>query len=340
MTQAPPDFWRSRANWRARALRPLSGLFGLIVRLRRALYRKGWLRVERLVVPVIVVGNIAVGGSGKTPVVDWLVGQLRAQGYVPGVVSRGYGRTASGVRLVCAEDTAAEVGDEPLLLARTLACPVAVGADRVAAAQALLAAHPDCNVIVSDDGMQHYRLHRDVEVAVVDPSVMGNALLLPAGPLREGLARLASVDLVVAHGELADEIRAAIGAVPVAAMHLEGQVLRPVGPARGVQARALAELVGCRVHAVAGIGRPERFFAQLANQGLQVEPHPFPDHHCFTDEDLRFGSDDPLIMTSKDAVKCAPFAPTNAWELPVKACIPDAAAARIMEKLSHGHQAA
>lgn len=340
MPGAPPRFWSSRADWRTLLLWPLAWLFGAIAGVRRSLYQRGCLKVERLEVPVIVVGNISVGGSGKTPVVHWVVERLRAQGYVPGVVSRGYGRYATGVTLVDADDDAGRVGDEPLLLARTVACPVAVGTDRAAAGRALLAAHPDCNVIVADDGMQHYRLHRDVEVAVVDQTVVGNALLLPAGPLREPLVRLATVDLVIAHGVLALETLSALASTPIVSMSLEGDVLLPVGPGAHRPSRPLVELVGQRVHAVAGIGRPERFFAQLADFGLQVVAHPFPDHHDFRAEDLRFESDDPLIMTSKDAVKCRTFAPDNAWELPVKARIPDAAADRILEKLLHGHQAA
>lgn len=340
MPRSTPRFWRSRSDWRTLLLWPLTWLFGAIAAIRRGLYRAGRLKVEHLQVPVIVVGNIAVGGSGKTPVVQWLVAQLRMHGYAPGVVSRGYGRTASGVRLVAANDDAAQVGDEPLLLARSVACPVAVGADRAAAGRALLAAHPGCNVIVSDDGMQHYRLHRDVELAVVDQGVIANALLLPAGPLREPLGRLASVDLVIAHGVLAAETVGAIAAVPVFSMALEGRLLLPVGPGVVRAPLPLEALIGRRVHAVAGIGRPERFFGQLEAFGLQVVPHPFPDHHDFCAEDLRFGSDDPLIMTSKDAVKCATFAPNNAWELPVTATIPDGAFDRILEKLLNGHQAA
>nr|MBL8456309.1 tetraacyldisaccharide 4'-kinase [Zoogloeaceae bacterium] len=340
MPRPTPRFWQSRSDWRARALWPLSRLFGAVASMRRFLYRVGWLRVVRLEVPVVVVGNIAVGGSGKTPVVQWLVERLRARGYTPGVVSRGYGRASGAVVLVTADAAAEQVGDEPLLLARSVACPVAVGADRVAAGRALLAAHPECNVIVADDGMQHYRLHRDVEVAVVDQRVIGNALLLPAGPLREPLGRLASVDLVVAHGALDAATRRAAGAVPMTEMVLAGQVLRPVGRGAATPPLALSDLAGLRVHAVAGIGRPERFFAQLAAQGLRVIPHPFPDHHVFRVEDLCFDSPDPLIMTSKDAVKCASFALTNAWELPVEACIADTAADRIVEKLLHGHQAA
>lgn len=340
MPRSTPRFWRSRSDWRTLSLWPLTWLFGAIAAVRRGLYRAGKLKVEHLPVPVIVVGNIAVGGSGKTPVVQWLVAQLRTHGYIPGVVSRGYGRSASGVALVAADDDAAEVGDEPLLLARSAACPVAVGADRAAAGRALLAAHPGCNVIVADDGMQHYRLYRDLELAVVDQGVIGNALLLPAGPLREPLGRLASVDLVIAHGALSAETLSAIAAVPIFSMTLEGRLLLPVGPDTLRAPLPLEALIGRRVHAVAGIGRPERFFAQLEALGLQVVRHPFPDHHDFCAEDLSFGSDDPLIMTSKDAVKCCTFAPNNAWELPVAATIPDGAIDRILEKLLNGHQAA
>ncbi len=320
---------------------PVAGLYALVVALRRSAYRAGLLKVERLRVPVIVVGNIAVGGSGKTPVVAWLVETLRARGWKPGIVSRGYGRKGRGVALVTDADAVAEVGDEPLLLAGITACPVAVGADRPAAARALLEAFPDCDLIIADDGLQHYRLHRDAEIVVVDERVIGNALPLPAGPMREGRARLAEADLVVAHGGLSHASTRAVGAVAAVDMALEGTELVPVGAARGnVKSRPVRALTGQRVHGVAGIGRPERFFAQLESLGLKVVRHPFPDHHVFSAGELAFGDDAPIIMTAKDAVKCASFDLPDVWQLPVRAVIPTRAVDVIVEKIAHGREVA
>ncbi len=337
MAARAPAFWQKRSG-RALLLSPLSLLFGLLASLRRALYRMRVLCAVRLPVPVIVVGNIAVGGSGKTPTVDWLVRQLRAAGWSPGIVSRGYGGTVEGIGLVSADSDPSLCGDEPVLLARLTRCPVAIGRDRPAAAQALLAAHPECDLIVSDDGMQHYRLARDVEIAVVDQATLGNCRLLPAGPLREPLGRLRSVDLVIAHGALSLPVSAAIGSVAVASMVLEGASFRSLRrPDDTCQASAFR---GQRVHALAGIGRPERFFDQLRAMGLDVVEHPFPDHHRFSAADLDFAPDEAKLMTSKDAVKCAPFAPDNAWEFPVQASIGSGAAERILEKLNNGRQTA
>jgi tetraacyldisaccharide 4'-kinase len=335
MAARAPAFWQTRLSPAALALLPLSLLFGLVAGGRRRLFRAGLLASVRLPVPVIVVGNVAAGGSGKTPVVDWLVARLRAAGYQPGIVSRGYGSTlGDGVALVPAGGDPARFGDEPVLLARLTGCPLAIGRDRPAAAQALLAAHPDCDLIVADDGMQHYRLARDLELAVVDEHVLGNRWLMPAGPLREPLARLAGVALVIAHGPLSSRLRARIEPVPVFPMRLEGDTLRSLDdPPRSLPAAAFA---GRRVHAVAGIGRPQRFFDQLAAIGLEVVPHPFPDHYRFSAADLAFGDGAPIVMTSKDAVKCAAFAPADCWELPVRAQIGSGAAERILEKLKNG----
>ena len=291
------------------------------------------LRPQRVGVPVVVVGNIAVGGSGKTPVVAWLVEALREAGFSPGIVSRGHGGDARDIALVPPDGDAARYGDEPVLLARLTQCPVAVGRDRPAAARALLAAHPACDVIVSDDGLQHYRLARDLEVIVVDEVQLGNRWRLPAGPLREGLSRLAEADMVIAHGALSPAVRASVGDVPCHAMRLEGDLLMSID---GASSRPLAAFAGQRVHAVAGIGRPERFFQQLAAAGLEVVPHAFPDHHPFVASDLAFAPGEPKILTAKDAVKCAAFAPPATWILPVRASIDAAASQRIVEKLSHG----
>ena len=335
MAASAPAFWQRRGAL-AQALRPLSLLFGVLARLRRARTRP-----QRLPVAVIVVGNIAVGGSGKTPVVDWLAGVLRAAGHRPGIVSRGHGGTASaqgGLALVPADGDPGRYGDEPVLLARLTGCPLVVGHDRPAAARELLRLHPECDVLVADDGLQHYRLGRDLEVAVVDAATLGNRLLLPAGPLREPLARLAEVDLVLAHGALDPELRAAIGDVRVFDMRLAGEeVVALDDPARHLP---LAALRGRRVHAVAGIGRPQRFFEQLAAAGLEVVAHAFPDHHRFVAADLAFGDASPILMTAKDAVKCRAFAPADCWEYPVRAQIGSGAAERILEKLEDGRTSA
>jgi len=331
-----PAFWRRR-SLAAIALLPLAAVFAVLAGLRRALYRLGVLRSERLPVPVIVVGNIAVGGSGKTPVVAWLVARLREAGFSPGIVSRGYGGEVTDVALVPADGEAARFGDEPVLLARLTGCPLAVGADRPAAARALLAAHPGCNVIVCDDGLQHYRLARDVEVAVVDEDTLGNRWRLPAGPLREGVERLREVDVVLAHGAISPVLVRRLGDVPVFGMALAGDVFRSLD---GRETRPAADFRGRRVHAVAGIGRPERFFAQLAGMGIEVVPHAFPDHHRFTPSDLAFAPGEASVMTSKDAVKCAAFALPDTWEFPVTARIAAGAAERILERLTHGRETA
>ncbi|MGL1834379.1 tetraacyldisaccharide 4'-kinase [Rhodocyclaceae bacterium SMB388] len=337
MPQKPPAFWKSR-SLAAMCLLPLAALFWLLVSVRRSLFRHGVLASVRLPVPVIVVGNIAVGGSGKTPVVQWLIDALRGAGYRPGIVSRGYGGAFEGVTMVDADADPARYGDEPVLLARTCGCPVAVGADRPAAAARLLADHPECDVLVSDDGLQHYRLQRDIEVVVVDPDTLANRWLLPSGPLREGLSRLADCDVVVAHGVLDPALVSRCGTTPVKRMRLAGEQLQRLGaPDDSVP---LSSFAGRRVHAIAGIGRPERFFAQLAAAGLDVVPHAFPDHHRFEAADLAFDEDAPRIMTAKDAVKCVIFALADAWVLPVAARIEPGMQDTILEKLKHGREAA
>ena len=290
-------------------LLPLSGLFGLLVALRRLAYKTGMLRRHKLPVPVIVVGNITVGGTGKTPLVIWVVESLRAAGYRPGVVSRGYGGDAtSEPQLVKADSDPAAVGDEPVLIAHRAACPVAVAPRRVMAARVLITDR-GCNVIVSDDGLQHYALERDMEIAVIDGDRrLGNGHYLPAGPLRERAGRLRSVDITVVNGKaLAGECR----------MQLIGVTAQSLADAH--IKRDLIEWRDVSVHAVAGIGNPGRFFDYLRGQGLSVVEHPFPDHHRFQAADLRFGDDLPVLMTEKDAVKCRVFAAPNHWYVPVSA---------------------
>ena len=289
---------------------PASLAFLAVVVVRRFLYRIKILPSKHPGIPVIVVGNLTVGGSGKTPLVLWVAQLLRAQRWKPGIVSRGYGGAMDGPHAATIASDPAAVGDEPMLLARRSGCPVWVAQDRVAACRALRAEHPDCDVILSDDGLQHYALARDLEICVVDERGFGNGLLLPAGPLREPRARLRSVDAVVTHGAANLEGHA---------MRLEGENFIRLNDAHDV--RAAKSFAGQKVHAIAGIGDPQRFFRQLAGFGLQVVPHPFPDHHAFRAGDLAFGDDAPVVMTEKDAVKCKRFAGVQHWVFPVRASL-------------------
>lgn len=300
--------WYRTGPWQL-ALLPFSFLFQVLSALRRGAYRLGWLNIQRLSVPVIVVGNLTVGGSGKTPLVLWLARWLRHRGFHPGIVSRGYGGHALMPRPAIPEGDAASLGDEPLLLARESGCPVWVGRDRAAAGRALLLAHPACDVIISDDGLQHYRLARDVEIAVVDGErLLGNGRLLPAGPLREGAWRLRRVDAVVMNGGSPDGMQFG--------MRLCGTV------ARNLKSGATAELAtfrGMALHALAGIGHPQRFFDHLQRHGLNFTAHPFPDHHPYRQTELDWPDAEAILMTEKDAVKCAAFADGRYWSLPVEA---------------------
>ncbi len=285
----------------------------------------------RVPVPVIVIGNITAGGTGKTPLVLWLCDYLREQGYAPGIVSRGYG--GRGQTMAVREDSAPEIaGDEPVLLAQRDRCPVWIGRDRVAAAEALIAANPGCNVIVSDDGLQHYRLQRDVEIAVIDGiRGTGNGLPLPAGPLRESTARLDSVDAVVATGNS----YSAVANTATFAMALDGKAFRNLlNPAFHQEAGAF---LGKRIHAVAGIGNPARFFDHLQRLGLNFAAHAFPDHHAYAQADLEFSDADAIIMTEKDAIKCLHFARENHWVLPVDARVDRALGRLILKKMKTRH---
>ncbi len=281
--------------------------------LRHLAYLVRLLPRARAGIPVVAIGNLTVGGSGKTPLAIHVAELLKARGWSPAIVSRGYGGTVRAPRAVSLASDPAEVGDEPVLMARRAGCPVWVGADRAAVAERLRAEHPECDVIVLDDGLQHYRLRRDLEIAVVDARAFGNGFMLPAGPLREPRTRLWSVDAVVAHGT--DKVKGY-------AMRLEGDEAHRATDAR--DRRRLQSFAGARVHAVAGIGDPNRFFLQLTKAGMTVVPHPFPDHHPFRAEDLEFGDDAPVLMTEKDAVKCKRFAKPQHWVLPVRA-VPEAA---------------
>ena len=318
---------------------PFAWLYRIAVALRRALYTAGILRSERLPVAVIVIGNISVGGTGKTPLVLWLVERLSDAGYAPGIVSRGYGVKIAGKskpRAVGINDDATLCGDEPVVLARRSGCPVWIGADRVAAARALLAAHPQCNVIVSDDGLQHYHLARDAEVAVIDGARgHGNGFMLPAGPLREPPSRLHTVDAVVIRGDDAQPAAASVTTVPRFAMSIEaGSFYNLLNPQHTGDARRFR---GQRVHAAAGIGNPEHFFNTLKGLGLAFTAHPFPDHHPYTQADLAFADGDAIVMTEKDAVKYERYATEKCWVLSVAARVENRLAALLIERLRRKH---
>ncbi|WP_374404164.1 tetraacyldisaccharide 4'-kinase [Niveibacterium sp.] len=330
--RSAPGFWKRRGV-PAAFLFPLSLLFRAVVACRRALFRVGVLRSYAVGVPVIVVGNIAVGGSGKTPVVIWLVEQLRAAGYRPGIVSRGYGGSAQGVTGVEQDSDPAVCGDEPVLLARRSRSPVWIGRDRVAAARALRAAHPEVDVIVTDDGLQHYRLRRDVEIVVVDAHQMGNRLMLPAGPLREPVSRLAQAQLVLAHGDMPPAVRAKCPPAPVYSMRLWPTAFYRLTDPR--QRRSPGEFSDLKLRALAGIGRPERFFSTLHDFGLHpVAEEAFADHHPFTADDVALRDADALVVTEKDAIKLQAFAPRETWVLPVDADIREGALERVLERLN------
>jgi tetraacyldisaccharide 4'-kinase len=302
-------------------LYPLSLVFRVIVALRRLLFAAGWIASARLPVPVVVVGNLTVGGTGKTPLVLTLAEGLRRGGMRPGILSRGYRGAGAEPRAVRPGDDAAQVGDEPLLLAERSGCPVWTGADRVAAARALLAAYPACDVLLCDDGLQHYRLRRDFEIAVEDERGLGNGLLLPAGPLREPAGR--RVDATVVNGTAARPGTFGMRLVPAGLYRIGG----PSAPI------ARADLSGKRLHAVAGIGNPERFFAALSRMELSFSAHAFPDHHAFGPADLEFADCDIVLMTEKDAVKCRRFGRRDLVAVRVEAEVEPALVELILERI-------
>jgi tetraacyldisaccharide 4'-kinase len=313
---------------------PLSVLFGALAALRRGLYRAGLLARTRMRVPVIIVGNINAGGTGKTPCVIWLVRWLLDHGFSPGVISRGYGSTAHAARSVAADSNPADVGDEAVLLARRCACPVWVGASRVAAAQALLAAHPQCTVLISDDGLQHYALERAVELVVLDGERgCGNGMLLPAGPLREPLDRLAEVDALIINGGAAFPLEVLPSKVPAFDMRLDGATFYALRePGQNVAADHFERL---SVRAIAAIGNPQRFFNRLHELGISFTARAFPDHHAYTVADCAFGAKTAVIMTEKDAVKCERLAGEHDswWALRVDATIDDRLGELIVHKI-------
>lgn len=356
-----PLWYGGRYPWLARALLPLSWLYRAIVGARRFFYRVGWLETRRLPVPVVVIGNLTVGGTGKTPLTIHLAGRLRALGRNPGILTRGYGGQSPTWPLMARPDSDPRlVGDEAVLLARRSGCPVAVGPDRFAAGTLLLR-EAGCDLLLTDDGLQHQALARDLEIAVVDGERgLGNGRCLPAGPLREPPSRLAGVDLVVLNGgdggagsgilmrhrpdagvgilmrhrpdtAGGSGMRYRPGAGAGIRMHLRpGAAVNLADPARQ---RPLAEFRGAPILAIAGIGHPERFFRLLVAQGLTPATRVYPDHHPFAASEVATWVDGPVLMTEKDAVKCAPFAGPDHWYLPVEAALDPADEAELLERI-------
>ncbi|MET0981247.1 MAG: tetraacyldisaccharide 4'-kinase [Telluria sp.] len=318
------------------ALWPLSLLFRALAALRAVLYRAGMLKTGRLPVPVIVVGNIFIGGTGKTPLTIWLAQALREAGFRPGVISRGHGGEGEGgdntPRAVTLQSDARDVGDEPLLIARRAGVPVVVGRKRVEAGRALLAANPDVNVIITDDGLQHYALARDIEVVLFDGRGVGNGWLLPAGPLREAPSRRRDFTVVNAP-ELTPALARAVGGKPFR-MELAGGVAERL--ADPGQRQPLSAFAGQRVLAAAGIGNPGRFFALLHGAGLAFAELPLPDHYDFRDNPFALTDADVILITEKDAVKCGQLenlkGDPRLWVVPVTARIDAALAEQIVEK--------
>jgi tetraacyldisaccharide 4'-kinase len=317
--------WRRRGPL-AWALWPLSWIFIAIAGLRRASFALGWRTVSRLSVPVVVVGNVTVGGTGKTPTVIALVEALRAAGFTPGVVSRGFGARLERPTAVAPEADARAVGDEPLLIARNSGAPVWVSPDRVAAARALCAANPAVDVLISDDGLQHYRLARDVEIVVFDDRLGGNGFRLPAGPLREALGRRRDATLIndpylCVLPPWPDTFRLTLA--PGAAWQLGNRQRR----------RALADFAGRRVLAAAGIGAPERFFAALRAAGLAPATLALPDHYAFTDNPFLSAEAEIILITEKDAVKCIDWQDERLWVVPVTAALDPHLIDLVVEKI-------
>jgi len=310
-----PESWLQRV-WYGRsplwaALLPLSWLFAVAVTLRRAAFRFGLRSVVRVSCPVVVVGNLTVGGTGKTPLVIWLAERLRENGHVPGIVSRGYGGSSrSWPRDVAAGSDPREVGDEAVMVAMRTGAIVVAGPDRVAAAERAIARGAD--VVLADDGLQHYRLARDCELAIVDVDRgLGNGRLLPAGPLREPRRRLELVDLIVFNSRSATGFaEPPIGTVPSVSIAILPDHARSLFGDRECELGAFA---GRRVHAVAGIGNPQAFFTGLRAMQIEVDEHPLPDHAGIGVEDIVFDDDDPVLMTEKDAVKCRTMADERHW---------------------------
>lgn len=332
------DAWYQSALW-LYLLAPLSLIYAIVITIRSVCYRMGLIPSYRSRLPVVVVGNITVGGTGKSPLVAHLIKSFQAKGFHPGIISRGYGADISSneCREVLSSSSPADVGDEPLMLKQLLGCPIFVSPNRRLSVQALEAT--GCNVVISDDGLQHYALQRDVEICVLDGQRgLGNGHLLPMGPMREWRSRLNSIDYKVINGvnkisgtpQWNDSIR----------MDLVPGKLSPLLASKGSECNAdqvdLSDFKGKRVNAVAAIGNPERFFAELERSGLQLNRYAFEDHHAYAAEDFSFTEELPIIMTEKDAVKCRALGLSNAWYMPVEAQLDHNLVDSIIEKNIEG----
>jgi len=310
-------------------LLPLSWLYCLVAIIRRKLYQLNIKKSYAARAPVVVIGNIVAGGSGKTPLLIALCEFVQARGYKAGVVSRGYGGTFTGVKQVAETDDAALVGDEPLMVHQRTGVPVVVGADRVAAISYLLA-NNECDIVFSDDGLQHYRMRRDLELAVVDVERrFGNGFCIPAGPLRERISRLNEVDLIIYSGNTGSSDGKEAGTEECSYQLKITKIQR----LNSKECRDISDFSGNEVHAVAGIGNPSRFFRQLENQGLSVRSHAFSDHHRYRQKDFSGWTEECIIMTEKDSVKCRNLPLTDAWVVTVNSELSTGLKARLEDIL-------
>ena len=318
--KATPGYWYDEEKpLQFYLLIPVSWALCLLIWLRRALYRLHVLPRYRASVPIIVVGNLTVGGSGKTPLVIWLARFLEDKGYRPGIVSRGYGGKAkSWPQQVRSDSDYVSVGDEAVMIAARTECPMAVGPDRPQVVRSLLE-HHDVNVILSDDGLQHYALRRDIEIAVVNGERrFGNGYCLPAGPLRERPARLDEVDIIVVNGE-GERREHPMSVSNQFAVNMKTAEIKP-----------LTEFSTSRIHAVAGVGHPGQYFGALRAVGLDIQEHEFPDHYRFSEADIDFGDGLPVLMTEKDSVKCVRFTNTHLWCVPASVELGNAFGRRVL----------
>ncbi|MDF3054678.1 MAG: tetraacyldisaccharide 4-kinase [Gammaproteobacteria bacterium] len=322
LTQRITQAWHQKSAW-LNLLLPFSWIYRIATSNKRYLYTAGYKKQIRFSIPIIVVGNITVGGTGKTPLIIALAHFLSQQGYRPGIVSRGYGGKPPILPLHVTTNTdPLMAGDEPVLIAQKTGSPVVISPDRAAAIQSLIKAY-DCNVVLSDDGMQHYRMHRDIEIAVIDGQRrFGNGHCLPAGPLREPISRLKSVDFIISQG-IAEPDEYLMKLVPE-------QIYALKYPNNSLD---ITQAQQNPIHAVAGIGHPERFFQQLRNMGFSILTHAFPDHHRYCPADISFPDEYPVIMTEKDAVKCKAFATPLHWCLPIQAKCDESFFSHLVEKL-------
>ncbi|MGE3919665.1 MAG: tetraacyldisaccharide 4'-kinase [Gammaproteobacteria bacterium] len=322
----------------AKSLLPISLIYRFIVTTRKLFYKNNIFKSTRLSIPIIVVGNITTGGTGKTPLVIYLAKILTENGFKPGIISRGYkAKTKHFPHAISHHSTAKEVGDEPLLIYNRTQCPVVIDPNRVRGAKQLIS-NFDCNIIISDDGLQHYALARDIEIAVVDAArLFGNGYCLPAGPLRESVSRLNEVTFVVYNGEESSFLPPHPNPLPQKGerVGVRGYMtLQPTQPINLLDPNKIWNTT-TKIHAVAGIGHPQRFFETLKSLNFEVIEHPFPDHHDFKPSDISFNDNLPVMMTEKDAVKCFSFAKENHWYLPVSAKLSDTLVENLMIKIKN-----